>query len=454
MNDRRAFLKGVTLGAGSVLLGPILRSLEAQADGKGDALPRRVVFVVESNGLFPHHLQPKGLARPKGGSDRLIDQPLAAQELPAEIAPLAPWKDRLTILQGLSGRVAEGGTGGHSTNHGALGCYPGNRGPMAQTVDAALADALPGVIPQVALGIHNRPETTVHYALSAAAPGKAVPIQCRPDLAYAALFGSVAPGNGKQSFDLQTNLLDYMADDVRRVRGALAGPERDRLDPYLESFESLRDRQKKILGIQENLKKHAPATDKFKSPHETDRLEGQFDLAAAALVAGLTNVVTLSSGGGGQHYITYAGLGLPIDGHAIGHGKGIDGKTPEECRSTIREFHARLIARLASKLQAVPEGNGTVLDRTLIVYLSDSGESHHPGLREWPVLLLGNFGGRLKAGGRIVEYPRYQTKGHRTTANLYLSLLAAAGAPRETFGLQDIGLMDLDLKGPLPELAV
>ena len=276
---------------------------------------------------------------------------------------------------------------------------------------------------------------------------------CRPELAYEALFGSVAGGGGgKQAFDLKTNLLDYMAGDVRKAKAALAGDERERLDSYLEAFESLRDRQVKIDGIRGQLKQAAPAPDKFTSEVETHRLEGQVDISAAALIGGLTNTVTLTSGGGGQHYIPFTGLGVPIDGHEIGHGKGVNGMDWAQCRLVIRKFHAELIARLATKLHAVREGDGTVLDNTLIVYLSDSGESHHPRLQNWPVVLLGNLGGRLKAGGRYLDFPKYQSPGHRTLGNLYLSLLAAAGTPRDSFGMKDTGLRDFDTTGPLTQI--
>lgn len=446
--NRRSLLKGMSLGAGAFALSPLLRRLDAHASGRAPG--RRVVFVVESNGLFPEHVQPKDVERPKHGAERLIDVPL--RELPDPIAALAPFKDRVCVLQGLSGRIAEGGTGGHSTNYGGLGCYPGSKGPMAQTVDAALAEAFPGIIPQVGLGLHSRPEVTVHYSVSATGPGKPLPIHCKPDLACRALFGSVAEGGGRQAFDLRSQLLDHMAEDVRRVRGSLAGPERERLDPYLDAFESLRNRQGKIVGIEDRLRKHAPKPEAFSSPVEIDRLSGQFDVAAAALISGLTNAVTIASGGGGQHYITYTGLGIPIDGHAIGHGKGVEGKTPDQCRVIIRQFHAKLIAGLAEKLRAVPEGDGTMLDHTLIVYLSDSGESHHPNLKEWPVLLLGDLGGKLKTRGRLLQYPKYGAKGHRTMSNLYLALLHAAGAPRDAFGFSDPGLRDIDQSGPLSEL--
>ena len=68
------------------------------------------------------------------------------------------------------------------------------------------------------------------------------------------------------------------------------------------------------------------------------------------------------------------------------------------------------------------------------------------------VVLIGNLGGRLKTGGRVLQYPKYQEKGHRTISNLYITLLHAVDKPRERFGLPDIGLRDLDVAGPLNEL--
>ena len=97
-----------------------------------------------------------------------------------------------------------------------------------------------------------------------------------------------------------------------------------------------------------------------------------------------------------------------------------------------------------------------MLDHTLIVYTSDSGESHHPNLDQWPVILIGDLGGRLKAcgdAGRLLHYPKYGNTGHRTLNSLYLSLLHAAGTPRDKFGLDDPGLKDIDTSGPLAELS-
>jgi len=200
------------------------------------------------------------------------------------------------------------------------------------------------------------------------------------------------------------------------------------------------------------LKRHAPRLGEKQTTSTASLiLEAQFETAAAALLAGLTNVVTLTSGGGGQRFGSFPEYGI-LDLHGIGHGASYAGKTNEECFVEVRRLHTRLIAGLAKKLAAVPEGNGTMLDNTLIVYLSDSGEGHHPSLYEWPVVLIGTLGGRLKTGGRYLQFPAYGTKNHRTTANLFLTLLHAAGAPREKFGVADLGLKDLDTKGPIAEL--
>ncbi len=451
---RRQLLRDAALGAGATLLGPVLGRLAAHAAGDArQAVRRRVIFVMQSNGMNPAHLVPAGVRRRPDGrnerpeNDRLEERSLKGLTLPPAIEPLTPFRERLALVQGLSGRIAKSD---HSCNHGALGCYPANKGPMAQTIDSALAGALPGLFPHVALGYAER--EVMNYAYSASGPGRAVPIVCSPDLAFKALFGSVADGAGRKAFDRRTNLLDFMADDVRRSRSALAGEERQKFDSYLQAFEALRDRQRALLAKADDLKRNAPRLgDRLTTTTSSLILEAQFEIAAAALVAGLTHVVTLTSGGGGQRFGKFPEFGIP-DLHHIGHGGSYGDRTYEQCFVEIRRFHTRLIAGLAQKLAAVKEGDGTMLDHSLIVYLSDSGEAHHPGLYEWPVVLLGSLGGRLKTGGRYLQFPAYRQAGHRTMANLYCTLLHAAGKPRDRFGVADPGLKDVDQTGVVAEL--
>jgi len=322
---------------------------------------------------------------------------------------------------------------------------------MLQTIDSAVSEALPGTFRHVAIG-YGGGEDPMSYAYSASAPGRAVPTITSPDLAFKALFGSVADGAGRQAFDRRTNLLDFMADDVRRSRAALAGEERQKFDRYLEAFGALRDRQRELVAKEQELKRSAPKLgEKQTTSMASLTVEAQFETAGAALVAGLTNCVTLTSGGGGQRFGKFPEFGLP-DLHGVGHGNAYGRASSEECFVELRKFHTKQIAGLCAKLQATPEGDGTMLDNTLIVYLSDSGEGHHPSLYEWPVVLIGNLGGRLKTSGRYLQFPAYKTKDHKTTASLFCTLLHAVGKPRDKFGVPDPELKDVDQSGPLAEL--
>lgn len=453
MRSRREILKLAGYGSSAALLSPIMSQIAANAEGMApEKLPRRVVFVVQSNGLNPNHLRPEGMTPPKHGratNDKLEETSLSGRKLHPALSALEPFQERLTLVQGLSGKIA---LSDHSANHGALGCYPANKGPMAQTIDSALSDALPAIFKHVALGLSGRGDGSMNYALSAAGPGKAVPIICSPSQAFASLFGCVTEGAGRVAFDQKTHLLDFMAADVRRAQSGLAGEDREKFEQYAAAFESLHARQQALIRKAADLNKYAPELGEgLTSSTSSIVLEAQFELAAAAILAGLTNVVTLASGGGGQAFGKFPEFNIP-DLHGIGHGAAFGRTSSEDCFVELRQFHVKLIAGLAQRLAATKEGDGTMLDRTLIVYFSDSGESHHPNLLEWPVVLLGDLGGKLKAGSRYLQFARYGAREHKTMANLYCTLLHAAGEPRDKFGVADPGLKDSDQTGPLPEL--
>ena len=91
-------------------------------------------------------------------------------------------------------------------------------------------------------------------------------------------------------------MLDFLKADVKAAEKAVAGAKKGQFQAYLESFETLRDRQSKLNDIKHTLREKGPVvSDKYKSAVETDRLDAQFDLGAAALICGLTTVLTLSS---------------------------------------------------------------------------------------------------------------------------------------------------------------
>lgn len=436
---RRTLLRRVALSPAASVLVPLVGQLDAQA-AAGPERPRRFVFVVQSNGFQHYGSVPKGLSY-EPGRKATLDVPLADYELPHDLSPLKPFQDRTTIVQGLHG-VHVGPY--HGGGFGALAGAP--KGPnhtaTAPTIDAALGRALPALFPVVGLGLDAmHAATKTVYVCSAWGENKHIATQCDPAVAYKQLFGSVA-GAG-QDVAARGNLLDFLKDDLREIRHEVGGPEREKLDAHLGALEGLSDRQGKLAALREALAAHAPKQDrKYTSPNECERLEAQFELTLAALASGLTNVATLCSCLCSPNgYFT--GLGITQNLHAIGHGS-------HELMTKIRHFHIGLVARLAAKLDAVPEGGGTMLDNTLIVYTSDFADNHHSNGKNWPFVLVGGRGMKVRAG-RFVHVPGFGHPGNRSINALYCTLLHAAGKEVDHFNL-DGGQRDLDKHGPIREL--
>ncbi|MCY2997480.1 MAG: DUF1552 domain-containing protein [Planctomycetota bacterium] len=97
---------------------------------------------------------------------------------------------------------------------------------------------------------------------------------------------------------------------------------------------------------------------------EEVRQEAHFDLATAALIAGLTNVVTIRLD---NVNMTYKRLGIDQHNHGIGHNEGT--KSHSENRDIIQQHHSELLATMANKLRAVPEDDGNMLDKNMIMVL-------------------------------------------------------------------------------------
>jgi hypothetical protein len=290
-----------------------------------------------------------------------------------------------------------------------------------------------------------------------------VAAQCRPELAFASLFGST--GATTNDFATRKNLLDFIAEDVKDLQPHLTGSERVQLDYHLEALESLSKRDGKLAAMYDQglLKKSAP---KLPSPFPItmkDTLAAQFDIAASALMTGLTNVVTITSE---LCAIRGAYTGFSTMGtHAVGH----NGKDAQlnllgmDILSLVRRNISEQTAGLLNKLQSMPEGSGTMLDNTLVVFTSDSANRQHSHGENWPFVLLGNLGGRIKTN-QLVLYPMREgvySTGKRiasaavenpTINALYNTILHAVGDPREHFNLVGVNKENPAQRGPLKEL--
>lgn len=461
MITRRTFFRGATLGVGGLYLAPFLRQLEAASPSNK---PARVLFFVQGNGIYPAEIQPEGVQREKNPS-QLEDRTLTDTKAAFSLEPLAPWTKKMTLLHGLSGRIARGS---HNMGFAALGCWPMGKKDYGETIDAALARNLGGVYKHIGLGVSNSP-SSLTYNITSAGRGKALPTLLNPVVAHKQFFAAGAIGAARKQFDVDTNLLDFMADDVKRIAARLNGGEKEKLERYLGAFESMSDRQSKLAGMADRIAKAAPTVDpklgdivqtKTAETGVFDRLDAQFEIAAGTFMAGLTNVVTVSAAAGPDRIglscmASEVGKGNGFIGsHGIGHGGSAAGMSSSECHARIRRKCLEKLAKFIETLESIPEGEGSMLDNTLIVYLSDSAEGHHPVCHEWPFVLIGDLGGRLKLGNRYLRYPWYGNSGHRTIASLYISLLHAVGEKVETFGIEDSAINDLDQTGPLAEIMV
>ena len=330
------------------------------------------------------------------------------------------------------------------------------------TVDAELANLYPSPFHHVGLALRgkvmgNETEGTLYPGISAVGPNRELPFQASPDVAYEQLFGSAISNSerAKLRYGMQDHLLDFMVDDIKNLNRSLPASEREKLGHYLSAFEELKVRRQKLATMRDRIQKHAPPfSDKFLSKRPCVRQQAHFDLIAAALISGITNVVTMRLD---NISTNYAELGLAERNvHGIGHFETCNGKSPAEARDIIRKHQVSLLADLAKQLKAVPEGNGTMLDNTTIVYFSDAGNGHHADLNEWPYVVIGGGGGRLNTAGRYIQFPEYGQAGHRTIGNWWTTLLNVHGNSIEHFGDFDLHLQKngLPQSGPIAELMV
>ena len=176
------------------------------------------------------------------------------------------------------------------------------------------------------------------------------------------------------------------------------------------------------------------------------------DVLVAALATGLTNVATYTI-----DVLATPMTGLPgnesdnISIHAVGHNSSYSGVTAPEVREKIRMAHLDQVKTIADKLKAIPEGNGTMFDHTMIMYFPEGGETHHAKGWENPYIVVAGDNCAIDMLGRYTRLPYHLTEGHRTIGNWYTTLLNAHGNPIEHYGDMDVDMSrkKLDQTGPI-----
>jgi len=435
---RRDMLRGLSLGAGGLFLLPFIDRLEAQAAGQAGR--KKLVIVVEGNGYYGFGDWKKLTM----GSPQVTSLGPLSSALPQAKA-LAPWSDRVLAINGLANKQGKGLMAGHYSCWYPLTCMPyvGSDGPGGPSVDAVLAEAVGSecVFPAVRLGAGGKVGEQVGLVATTSASGAGAPIAAQhdPREAWLELFGvSSDDPEDRAAFEEKTLLLDYIHEDIQRLEPRLASEEKWKLERYLESVETFQVRQQKLAERAEQLSMCAPATPLPLTGLARDVgtvFEQQVNLAAGALICGLTDIVVLSVGAGPMAHSQFASWGFG-GRHAMGHGTGGTESRPAGGPGLVQnhdEIAQRIADGLIAPLEATPDGDGSMFDNTAIVFVNENGEQHHAHYDNFPVVICGDLGGALDTGGRRIDYPNHEQPGARGLAQLWNTIFAAMGVPIDDF---------------------
>jgi hypothetical protein len=435
--SRRLFLKG----AGVVMTLPWLESVPVwgatMPDAKGpSAVPKRFVVQFMGCGVNPEKWWAKGEG--------------AAMELGPCLEPLAPFKAELNVIDGLFNKPSTG-----------VGIHPGMTGnilsgmPLAKgavlhggvSVDQVLAAHLGQDTIQSSLVLAcEQPLTGYHETnfsmaysshISWQTPDSPVPVEVYPALAFDSLFEN----GGSRRME---SILDRVSEEAAGLRRRISAGDRARLDEYLTSVRDVEQRAQRMRG--EMGKAAVRAKDKgqpliaMKRPddglpediREHMRLMG--DIMALAIQTDKTRIATMLM------CRDLSGLFYPFLGVQEAHHPASHHDRSDQYEQITRFFVSQL-AYLAGRLKSMPEGEGTVLDNTCLLWLSSmfSGSAHDN--TKLPILTLGRLGGTL-ATGRVLSY-RDKGDENRKLCSLYLSLMDRMSVQLPHFGDADTRLSGL-----------
>lgn len=424
--------RSVLRGAGVALALPWLESV-ARARGQKDGAPLRFLFVMTPNGAQMEHWTP-GVEGELG-------------ELPATLAPLAAWKDSLVVLSGLThdkARANGDGPGDHARAAAAFltGAQPkktaGSDLRAGISVDQLLARELGSAtrLRSLELGTESGrmggecdSGYACAYSSNIAWTGASTPAgkEIDPQRAFERLFldgpRGETPAARAARLAQRKSVLDSVRADATALAGRLATPDRARLDEYLTG---IRELERRIAEANERATL-APAGLTAPGPRPADfaghvKLLGE--LIALAFATDTTRIATLMLANEGSNR-SYPSLEVPEGHHELSHHGGDATKRAKV--ATIDRHHVELFAHLVGALAAVREGEGCVLDHTIVLYGSAIGDGNAHNHDELPLLLVGKGGGLVT--GRHVRFAR-----ETPVANLFVSLLQRAGLPHAAFG--------------------
>ena len=428
---RRTFLRGMGAALALPLLDAMTPALTALRRTAA-APPLRLGFVFVPNGLILRDFLPRTAGR---GFD-----------LPRILAPLAPYREQLTVVSGLAnaaGDALDASSGPHSRGSGCwLSGMRARRTEGAdieagKTIDQYAADALGRETPLASLQLALEPNFMTGNCeggyscayintLSWRTATLPLPMETNPRAVFERLFGEPGDADARRAQRrIDRSILDGVAEDLARLRIELGPADRRAVSEYLDAVRDVEHR------IQQTERRAAEAPEIEEQaplgipPVFEDHAHLMFDLLLLAYRADVTRVATFQIARELSHR-AYAELGVPEAHHDISHHGNLAEAVEKNTR--INVFHMQLFARFVERLHATPDGDGSLLDHVVVLYGAAFGDGNLHVPHNLPVALLGSGGGRLRAGRHV------RAKFDTPLMNLGLSLLDKAGARVDRVG--------------------
>ena len=420
---RRTVLRG--LGAAVAL--PLLDSMvPAFATVRTSAAQpvRRLGIVYVPNGMAMKHWTPTTDGASFG--------------LPRILQPLAPFQDRMTVLTGLNAVPSNAGVHASASTRFLTGVTPARTEANLQagvSMDQLVAQEL-GQHTQLAsleLALDQRDVSgscdvgfSCLYTSTIAWRNETTPLPMEPNprAVFERLFGDTGttdPNARLARFQKDRSILDSVTEKVATLERGLGAGDRAKIEQYLEA---VRDIERRIQKAEEQSDRELPeVTQPAGVPNSyEDHAKLMFDLQALAFQTDLTRVTTFMLGRelSGR---TYPEIGVPDSHHPTSHHRNDPGLY--EKITKINTFHTTLFSYYLEKLAAIPDGDGSLLDHTLLVYGAGMSDSNRHDNNSLPLILIGGGSGQ-HAGGRHISVEK-----DTPATNLHLSLMDRMGVSVE-----------------------
>jgi hypothetical protein len=434
---RRTFLKGL---AGTTIALPLLDSMIPAMMNAGEAAsskaPVRLSFSYVPNGI----INLNGEWKPgKTGY---------GFEFAPTMKALEPYRDRLLVLSGLTqnGGRALGDGGGDHARAGAswlTGVHPKktegadiHSGISAdqiaakefgkQTQIASLEIGLEAA--GLAGGCDSGYSCAYTNTVSWRSPTTPLPVDVNPRSVFERLFGdgqTTDPAARLARMKEDNSILDFMMEDVSRMKSGLGARDKGKLSEYLDA---IRDIERRIqLAEAQNGKFKMPVMDKPSGiPDDFDEhAKLMIDLQVIAFQADLTRIGTFMIAREGSNR-SYKQVNVPDGHHSVTHHQN----DPEKISKTtkINEVHVKTFAYFVEKMKSTPDGDGSLLDHSMMLYGSSINDGNRHTHDDLPLVLVGGANGQIK-GGRHLAYPN-----ETPMNNLLIGMLDKAGVKTEKFG--------------------